>query len=35
MLDDLMIMAIGGMVICVIVVVAELIAKWIKNYENT
>lgn len=32
MLDDLMIVAIGGMVICVIVVVAELIAKW-KEWE--
>ena len=28
MLDDLMILAMGGMVICVIVVVAELLAKY-------
>lgn len=28
MLDDLMIMAMGGMVICVIVVIAELLAKY-------
>lgn len=28
MLDDLMIVAIGGMVICVIFLVAELLAKY-------